>query len=164
MCGAVVVGVTVGAWAGKKSVDRSLYEGAEPQAAAGALLALALDAAGDGSWEQIAVARMYLLSGQSEAGQAILDAGVDITYLAPNGEWWTLSYNGGSGEYEAPAGLPVTADVDTNAGTITIDATGTLRMGHSQGLSGGTVNVTGAGGLFQFGSGFPSTMLTSISW
>ncbi|MCE5279438.1 MAG: PEP-CTERM sorting domain-containing protein [Planctomycetaceae bacterium] len=40
------------------------------------------------------------------------------------------------------------------SGTITIDSGSTLRMWNQYGLSGGTVNVTGSGGLFQIGEGF----------
>ena len=60
------------AWA-KKVVDESLYVGATPEAASSALLALAEEHAGRGSWERIRVARVYFLSGQPARGQAIFD-------------------------------------------------------------------------------------------
>lgn len=71
------LGLALGvAWA-KKSVDESLYVGADPDAAAAALLALAEEHAGRGSWERIHVARVYFLSGNRERGQAIFDAIID---------------------------------------------------------------------------------------
>jgi tetratricopeptide (TPR) repeat protein len=71
------LGLALGlAWA-KKTVDESLYVGAPPDAAASALLELAEEHAGRGSWERIHVARVYFLSGDPERGQAIFDAIID---------------------------------------------------------------------------------------
>lgn len=64
------------AWA-KKTVDESLYVGAAPEAAASALLVLAEEHAGRGSWERIRVARVHFLSGDAARGQAIFDSIVD---------------------------------------------------------------------------------------
>ncbi len=77
----LVVGVALGmvlggalvALAGKVVVDPGLYVGAEPQAAASGLLGLALQRAGKGSWERLAVARVHILGGQRSAGEAIVD-------------------------------------------------------------------------------------------
>jgi tetratricopeptide (TPR) repeat protein len=69
----LILGLCVGAWAAKKGVPQYLYIGVEPAEAATELMQLAVDEAGNGSWERIRVARVYLLGGQTEAGQAILD-------------------------------------------------------------------------------------------
>lgn len=70
----VVVGLMAGVtvtWAGRKVVDPGLYTGVEPREAGGALLRLAREDAGSGSWERIAVARFCILGGERELGEEI---------------------------------------------------------------------------------------------
>jgi thioredoxin-like negative regulator of GroEL len=50
-----------------------MFRGQEPAAAAANLLATARELARDGSWENLAVARVYYLAGQKAEGQAIVD-------------------------------------------------------------------------------------------
>ena len=57
--------------AGGKSPVRHLYQGKEPKAAAEALLRIAAVQAGDGTWENIGVGRIYYLSGDKEKGEAL---------------------------------------------------------------------------------------------
>lgn len=67
------LGVVVGlAFAASKKVDPSIYLGKQPEQAARALLDAALLQAGDGSWENIAVARVYYLMGDRETANSIL--------------------------------------------------------------------------------------------
>jgi tetratricopeptide (TPR) repeat protein len=54
-------------------VDPSMYAGKSPKEAALALLPVALKQAGNGSWENIAVGRVYYLMGDKAEGQAIFD-------------------------------------------------------------------------------------------
>jgi len=71
----VVVGMLAGVtvtWAGRKVVDPGLYIDAEPRDAGRALLALAREDAGSGSWERIAVARCYILGGERQLGEEII--------------------------------------------------------------------------------------------
>ena len=72
--GTFLLGVVVGiaATAGSK-VDKMMYVGQNPKDAALGLLTAALKQAGKGSWENIAVARVYYLMGDKAQGQAILD-------------------------------------------------------------------------------------------
>jgi len=53
---------------------KALFEGKQPAAAGGDVLALSLAQAEDGSWERLAVARAYYLGGQKEKGQSIIDS------------------------------------------------------------------------------------------
>jgi Flp pilus assembly protein TadD len=78
-------GVTAGALAAKKGLDSSLFTGKEPKAAADALLAVAKEQAGKGSWERIAVGRVLYLSGRKAEGQAIFD---EVTAKKPEGSDW----------------------------------------------------------------------------
>jgi len=67
-------GVAVGAFAAKKlTVSPSVFSGKEPAAAAEELLGAARQLAEDGSYENIAVARVYFLAGRKAEGQAIFD-------------------------------------------------------------------------------------------
>lgn len=71
----VVVGVLAGvaiSWAGRKVVDPGLYTDVEPREAGKALLQLAREDAGKGSWERIAVARFYILGGERALGEEII--------------------------------------------------------------------------------------------
>lgn len=75
---AVLVGFLAGAgFAGivfaKKSFDMSLFLGKKPKEAANALLEVAAQQAGKGSWENLAVARIYMLGGDKARGQEIID-------------------------------------------------------------------------------------------
>ncbi len=71
---AFVVGVAAGiaATAGSK-VDPMMYTGKSAKDAALGLLPVALKQAGKGSWENIAVGRVYYLMGDKAEGQAIFD-------------------------------------------------------------------------------------------
>jgi tetratricopeptide (TPR) repeat protein len=66
-----VFGVAVG-YAAKKA-DPSAYRSKSKQEAARALLEVAKVQAGKGSWERIAVGRVYYLGGMKSDGQAIFD-------------------------------------------------------------------------------------------
>lgn len=80
-----MVGIAVGAFAAKKGIDSSLYKGKEPAAAADGLLAIAKMQAGNGSWERIALGRVYYLSNRKAEGQAIFDS---VTSKKPEGSDW----------------------------------------------------------------------------
>lgn len=67
-----VLGVTAG-YAGARKVDASSYHSKSKQEAAKALLEQARQQAGKGSWERIAVGRVYYLGGMKSEGQAIFD-------------------------------------------------------------------------------------------
>jgi len=54
-------------------VDKMMYVGQSPKDAALGLLTVALKQAGKGSWENIAVARVYYLMGDKAQGQATID-------------------------------------------------------------------------------------------
>jgi len=67
-------GVAVGAFAAKKvTVSPSVWLGKDSAAAAEDLLGTARELAEQGSYENIAVARVYYLSGRKAQGQEILD-------------------------------------------------------------------------------------------
>ena len=68
------VGLALGTAVAGKSVDTSLFVGAEPAAAGQALLQVAADQAGSGSWERLVVARVHLLAGDGERARAIFAA------------------------------------------------------------------------------------------
>lgn len=67
------LGAAVGLQAKKRAIDPAQYQGLESQQAAGNLLQFAEQLAEKGSWERIAVARMYFLGGQKERGAEIID-------------------------------------------------------------------------------------------
>ena len=69
-----VLGVTVGAFAAKKGIDPATYQGKSKKEAAAALLELAKKQAENGSWENIAVGRIYYAGGMKSDGQAIFDS------------------------------------------------------------------------------------------
>lgn len=54
---------------GSARTEPSHYQGKEPKAAAEALLSVAAVQAGDGTWENIGVGRVYYLSGNKEKGE-----------------------------------------------------------------------------------------------
>ena len=71
---AFVAGVAVGiaaTTAGK--VDPGMYKGKDPKDASRVLLPAALAQAGKGTWETIAVGRVYYLTGDKAEGQALFD-------------------------------------------------------------------------------------------
>lgn len=67
-----VLGVSAGYAKGNK-VESSAFKGKSKQEAAKALLEVAKVQAGKGSWERIAVGRVYYLGGMKAEGQAIFD-------------------------------------------------------------------------------------------
>jgi Flp pilus assembly protein TadD len=68
-----LLGAAVGVAVAKKiAISPNEYVGKSPDEAADALLSVARVMAGNGSWENIHVARVYYLSGHKEEGQAIL--------------------------------------------------------------------------------------------
>lgn len=82
------LGLALGAFAAKKGVDASLYEGKSKKEAAAALLELARKQAGKGSWERIGVGRVYYLGGMKAEGQAIFD---EVTAKDPETtDWWRI--------------------------------------------------------------------------
>lgn len=69
-----LVGAAAGAFAARKvTVSPAAYSERQPAAAAGELLGAARALAENGSYENIAVARVYYLGGQKAEGQEILD-------------------------------------------------------------------------------------------
>jgi tetratricopeptide (TPR) repeat protein len=70
-----VLGAAVGAFAARKpGVSPALYAGKPAPEAAESLLGAARTLAEKGSWENIAVGRVYYLAGKKAEGQAIFDA------------------------------------------------------------------------------------------
>ena len=67
-----VLGVAIG-YAGSRKVDTASYRSKSKQEAARSLLEQARQQAGKGSWERIAVGRVYYLGGMKPEGQAIFD-------------------------------------------------------------------------------------------
>ena len=69
-----LLGLTLGVQAGKNDrVTSDLFLGKDARSASDALLEKALVQADDGSWERIAVAQMYYLSGRRERGEALIE-------------------------------------------------------------------------------------------
>ena len=72
--GMFVLGVVAGiAGSSGSKVEKMMYAGQKPKDAAVGLLTAALKQAGKGSWENIAVGRVYYLMGDKAQGQAVLD-------------------------------------------------------------------------------------------
>lgn len=67
-----VAGIAVGYARGKKT-DPSIFTGKSKADAGKALMELAKEQAGKGSWERIAVGRAYYLGGMKSEGQAMFD-------------------------------------------------------------------------------------------
>lgn len=68
------LGIVLSAAADKNDkIEASHFRNHAPERAAANLLDMALKQADDGSWERIAVARMYFLSGDTARGQEIFD-------------------------------------------------------------------------------------------
>jgi tetratricopeptide (TPR) repeat protein len=84
----LALGIGLGAFAAKKFDGTTLYRGKSKQEAAKNLLELARKQAGKGSWERIAVGRLYYLGGMKAEGQAIFD---EVTAKKPEGtDWWRI--------------------------------------------------------------------------
>jgi tetratricopeptide (TPR) repeat protein len=82
-----VLGAASGAYAAKKvTVSPGLYAGKPAPEAAANLLGAAKTLAEKGSWENIAVGRVYYLSGKKAEGQAIFD-GVTGGKKQDAGDW-----------------------------------------------------------------------------
>lgn len=64
----------IGAAHAAKRVESTAYRAQDKEAAGKALLQKSLVQAADGSWERIAVGRVYYLAGMKSEGQAIFDA------------------------------------------------------------------------------------------
>ncbi len=69
-----LLGLSVGAAGASKAVSTSLYRGKSKTDAGRALLELARAQAGKGSWEIIAVGRVYYVGGMKGEGQALFEA------------------------------------------------------------------------------------------
>lgn len=69
-----ISGIAIGAMARGRKVDASIFTGKSKAEAGKALLEEAKSEAGRGSWENIAVGRVYYLAGHKAEGQAIFDA------------------------------------------------------------------------------------------
>jgi tetratricopeptide (TPR) repeat protein len=82
------LGLALGAFAAKKSIDPATYRGKSKKEAAQTLLATARTQAGKGSWERIGVGRVYYLGGMKSEGQAIFD---EVTAKNPEPtDWWRI--------------------------------------------------------------------------
>jgi tetratricopeptide (TPR) repeat protein len=68
------LGVAVGVMARSKTPEPAMFLGQSKQDAARALLEIAREQAGRGSWERIAVGRAYYLGGLKKEGQGIFDS------------------------------------------------------------------------------------------
>lgn len=82
---AFALGIALGVYARGKAIDGSFYRGKSKNDAATALLQIATEQAGRGSWENLAVARAYYVGGRKPEGQAIIDA---LTSKKPVGSDW----------------------------------------------------------------------------
>lgn len=69
-----IAGIGIGMAAKQAPAGAAVFKGKAPAAAAAAALAEAERLAGTGSWENIAVGRVYYLSGDKAKGQALFDA------------------------------------------------------------------------------------------
>lgn len=73
----------------KPTFSPALYQGKDAGVAAAALLEGATQLAGNGSWERIAIGRVYYLSGDKARGQQIFDA-VTTGRKVPASDWLRL--------------------------------------------------------------------------
>ena len=71
--GTLLLGIGLGIVAGERGGGMAVIQGKSPTEAAAAALTEAERLAGKGSWELIAVGRVYYLSGNKARGQAIFD-------------------------------------------------------------------------------------------
>jgi tetratricopeptide (TPR) repeat protein len=83
--GSVLLGVGFGIAASQRGAGIDVIRGKSAPEAATAALVEAERLAGNGSWEQIAVGRVYYLSGDKARGQAIFDR---VTSGKPKGSDW----------------------------------------------------------------------------
>jgi len=81
----LLLGMSLGLWAKDNPGGVALFRGKAPKEAGQAALAAAEKLAGKGSWERIAVGRVYYLSGDKAKGQAIFD---QVTSAKPQGGDW----------------------------------------------------------------------------
>lgn len=77
------------AQSGRPTFSPDLFQGKDAKAAATALLDGALQLAGTGSWERIAVGRAWYLGGDKAKGQEILDA-VRYSKKAEDSDWFRI--------------------------------------------------------------------------
>lgn len=82
------LGVAAGVFARGKGLDPATYRTKPKQAAGMELLNLARSQAGKGSWENIAVGRVYYLAGSRNQGQTIFDAA--NSRKADSGNWMRI--------------------------------------------------------------------------
>jgi tetratricopeptide (TPR) repeat protein len=73
----------------KPSFDLAQIKGSTPKDAAGTMLETALQLAGQGSWERIAVGRAWYLGGDKARGQQIFD-GVTGGKKVADSDWWRI--------------------------------------------------------------------------
>ena len=81
-CAAIVLVGTMGAADAKSKLGRTdvaMYQGKAPPQAASALLDIARTQTEDGSWETIAIGRIYYLGGRKADGEAIFKTLLDST-------------------------------------------------------------------------------------
>lgn len=87
LCVVFTLGIAAGAY-GRKGFDTTLYRSKDKKEAAQALLTLAKQQAGKGSWERIGVGRVYYLGGMKAEGQAIFD---EVLAKKPEPtDWWRI--------------------------------------------------------------------------
>jgi Flp pilus assembly protein TadD len=79
------LGVVVGVASSSMRSDPSMFQGKTPKEAVATLLQAAESQAGSGSWERIGVARVYYLSGDKAAAEAILQ---EVTSGKMKGNDW----------------------------------------------------------------------------
>lgn len=80
-----LLGISVGLFAARRGVDPGLYQGRSKEEAARSLLEVGRRQAGRGSWERIAVGRVYYLGGMKSEGEAIFD---EVTSKRPEASDW----------------------------------------------------------------------------
>jgi tetratricopeptide (TPR) repeat protein len=80
---------SVAGFAAKNRLDASLYQGKSKEEAGKALLAVAKEQAGKGSWERLGVARVYYLGGMKGEGQAMIDA-ITSNKKAEGSDWFRV--------------------------------------------------------------------------
>jgi tetratricopeptide (TPR) repeat protein len=81
----LATGIGIGTLADQRAGSIDLFQGKEPKEAGLAALEAAERFAGKGSWERIAVGRVYYLSGDTAKGQALFDA---VTSGKPEASDW----------------------------------------------------------------------------
>ena len=79
------LGIATGVFARGKAIDPATYRGKSKQEAAKALLEVAKTQAGKGSWENIAVGRVFLAGGMKDEGRAMFES---VTSKKPEPSDW----------------------------------------------------------------------------